>query len=221
MVEKPPLDGNKHIQEYLDKGEGQSIEFKQRLNKPDKIAKTICSLANTDGGVLLIGIKDDKSIAKIDTGQEKYILKEALQFYCEPPVELSVSEVFVTSDDFPFEESSVLLLEIPESENKPHKARNKSNEWQVYIRHDDQTLMAGTKAKKQLEVEDVPIRKPKLNKNQQRLLAFLKKNSRITQKEYASLVNISDRRARRELMENLDLGLIRVLEHEKDDYFVL
>ena len=222
IEEKPLVEGKHHIESYLLKGERQTIEFKQRLTKPQKIAKTITSLANTDGGILMIGIRDDKAIIGVNVEQEKYILYDAVNHYCDPPIKLSVTEVLVTKDEYPQNTISVLVVEIPESNDKPHKAQYKAGEWQTYIRYKDQTLIAGGRTEKMLELEEnQPAKKPKLSKNQQRLLGYLAKNNRITQKEYASLVNISERRARRELMENLDIGIIRVLEHEQEDVYVL
>ncbi len=222
IEEKPLIEGKHHIEAYLIKGERQTIEFKQRLTKPQKIAKTITSLANTDGGILMVGIRDDKAIVGIDVEQEKYILYDAINHFCDPPVFVSVTEVLVTQDDHPHKPVSVLVVEIPESNTKPHKAQFKPHEWQVYIRHKDQTLIAGTKTERMLEMDEpAHLKKPKMSKNQHRLLSYLAKNDRITQKEYASLVNISERRARRELMENLDIGIIRVLEHEQEDVYVL
>lgn len=222
ITENKLKEGKEHIEELLIKGERQTIEFKQRLNKPEKIAKTICSLANTDGGNLMIGIRDNKTIMGVDVEQEKYILEEAIRFYCDPPVHLNLTEILVSKEEYPFQTVSVLLVEIPESVTKPHKAKDKRGDWHAYIRHKDQTLIAGDKTEKLLETEDIETtKKPKLSKNQQRLLSYLQRNSRITLKEYAKLVNISERRARRELLENLDIGIIRVLEHEKDDVYVL
>jgi len=220
--ELKPKEGKEHIQEYLEAGEKQTVEFKQRLNKPEKIAKTICSLANTDGGTLLIGIRDDKKVKGVDPEQEKYILNEALKFYCEPQLVVDLTEVFVPLDEYPYNlEVSVLIVTVKESDNKPHKAKDKQGEWQVIIRHNDQSIIAGDKTEKILESEDLQPSNIKLDKNQKRLLAYLKKKERITQKEYMNLVNISERRARRELQHNLDIGLVRVLEQNKEDYYIL
>lgn len=222
IVEQAPKEGKQYIQPFLIKGERQTVEYKQRLNQPEKIAKTICSLANTEGGTLLIGIRDNKTIMGVDPDQEKYILQEALNFYCDPPQQVKLTEVFVPQDDYPFDEVSVLVIEVAESSQKPIRAKNKKGEWQPYIRHRDQTIIAGSKAEVALENADqTSSKKPKLSKNQQRLLAYLQKHEQITQKQYTDLVNISDRRARRELMEALDLGLVRVLEHNKEDYYIL
>ena len=60
-------------EEIILKGEGHQIEFKPailynfRTGKPgisvkNIIAKTICSFLNSDGGILFVGVKDDKSI---------------------------------------------------------------------------------------------------------------------------------------------------------------
>ncbi|MDX1629236.1 MAG: putative DNA binding domain-containing protein [Fulvivirga sp.] len=221
ITEQTAEEGKEHIQKYLTQGEQQTVEFKQRLNQPEKIAKTICSLANTAGGTLLIGIRDDKTISGVDPEQEKFILEEALRFYCDPPIPITLTQVFVAADDHPFEEVTVLVVEVDESNQKPHRAKRKKGEWKAYIRHQDKTMIAGSKTEKLLETDDIPNSSKKLSKNQQKLINYLQKHERITQKEFAGLVNISERRARRELIDALEQGAVRVLELEKEDYYIL
>jgi len=42
----------------LSKGEGTRIEFKRRLPRDDRAARTLCAFANTRGGLLLVGVTD-------------------------------------------------------------------------------------------------------------------------------------------------------------------
>ena len=46
-------------------GENQNTEFKREYT--EEIKKTIIAFANTSGGILFIGVNDDKSITGIDT----------------------------------------------------------------------------------------------------------------------------------------------------------
>lgn len=204
---------------YLRKGEGEAIEFKQTLNSEYKIAKTICALANTKGGVILVGVKDDKNISGVDPEEEKHILVKAAGFCCDPPVPLEYEEI----DQFDPErlvERTILKVTIKESTVKPHYALTQKGDWVAYIRQNDKTLIAGDKTIKILRSNETPASK-NLSKNEKRLIDYLEKNERITLKKYTDIVNISSRRARRELNVALDKGLIRVLEHEKEDYYVL
>ena len=53
------------IKKYLIRGEDETLDYKQEISSAHKIAKTMCSFANHKGGVLLVGIRDNKSIAGV------------------------------------------------------------------------------------------------------------------------------------------------------------
>ena len=208
------------LKRYLRKGEGENVEFKQTINDEFKIAKTLCSLANTSGGTLLIGIRDNKSIAGVDPEEEKYLITKAAEFHCKPPVKITIEEIYLPDEDNEFEEKAVLKVWIPESDDKPHYAETKKGEWIPYLRQQDHTLMAGPQSVNQMQ-KSTPLNSYEITKNEKRLVAYLEKNQKITLKEFTKLVNISERRAKRELLDALDKGIIRILEHEKIDYYVL
>jgi predicted HTH transcriptional regulator len=210
------------LEKYLEKGEGEQVEFKQTLNNEFKIATTICSLANTRGGILLIGVKDDKTIAGVDPEEEKYFLLKAAEFHCRPPVPLKVEELFIT-DEYGGDqgEKVVLKVTIQKSSSKPHYAESKKGKWIAYLRQQDKTLIAGDQAVNIMEKDQDDDVSLTYTKNEERLLSYLQKNERITLKRYSDLVNISQRRARRELNDALGKGIIRILEHEKEDYYVI
>ncbi len=48
------------IADFLRRNESRILKFKQDLSSPDRVLRTIVSLANTTGGTLIIGIKDDR-----------------------------------------------------------------------------------------------------------------------------------------------------------------
>lgn len=207
------------LKKYLRKGEGETIEFKQTLNSEYKIAKTICALANTTGGVILVGVKDDKNISGVDPEEEKHILIKASDFCCDPPVTLEFEE-FDRFDEDRMEERTILKVIVKESSEKPHYALTKNGDWVAYLRQNDKTLIAGNKAVTLMKQNEPPV-STDLTKNEKRLLSYLEKNERITLKKYMDIVNISAQRARKELNDALDKGIIRVLEHEKENYYTL
>jgi predicted HTH transcriptional regulator len=209
------------IWEYLFKGEGENIEFKQKLNDEYKIAKTLCAFANTNGGTILIGVKDNKMVVGVDPEEEKHVLEKAAEFLCKPPVHVMLEEIEWTE---PGKEHEKIILKaaISASEERPHYAQSKSGDWIAYLRHKDKTLLAGPRAIAAMKngVEE-PHRQIKLTRNEERLLAYLNEHEKITLKKFMDLVNISSRRAKRELNDALDKGIIRTLQHEKEDYFVI
>ena len=51
----------------LQKGEGLMVEFKRAKNKlPENLFETICAFLNRNGGTIVLGINDDKTISGID-----------------------------------------------------------------------------------------------------------------------------------------------------------
>ena len=58
----------KTISELIELGENEQIEFKSTLAERKKILITITALANTKGGVILVGIQDNGDVLGIDLG---------------------------------------------------------------------------------------------------------------------------------------------------------
>ena len=64
-LRKKRLKRNRHMTEkeiirLLEKGETHKVEYKSSLSDTDRIIEVVCSFANTEGGVVLIGIKEEK-----------------------------------------------------------------------------------------------------------------------------------------------------------------
>jgi len=209
------------LKSLIIKGEGEKVDFKQKISQPYKIAKTISAFANTKGGVLLVGVQDDKTIMGVDPEEEKYLLETASDFYCDPPIPLSYQEV---EDEE--EEKIVLIVRIKESKDKPHFVRDKNNKLHAYIRQNDKCIPAGktmlTLMKKgHTAANGKTVAIPLNSFNERKLIAYLKKHERITLKQFMQIVNISRRRALRILTDLTLDGAIRIHEHEKESYYTL
>ena len=59
------LTGEAYILELIKEGEHQQQDFKFEISDVCKIAKSLSAFANTDGGRLLIGVKDNGKIAGV------------------------------------------------------------------------------------------------------------------------------------------------------------
>lgn len=73
-----------HILKMLIRGEDDTLDFKQTISSASKIAKTMAAFANHKGGTLLVGIRDNKTVAGIRTEDEKYMLDLAACFFANP-----------------------------------------------------------------------------------------------------------------------------------------
>ena len=88
-----------YIHALIAEGEHQQQDFKFEISDARKIAKTLSAFANTDGGRLLIGVKDNGKIAGVRSEEEKYMIEAAAQLYCIPEVEYTEDDVFDRAQD--------------------------------------------------------------------------------------------------------------------------
>lgn len=120
---------------YIREGEHQTQDFKFRVDDAKKIARTLAAFANTEGGRLLIGVKDNGKVVGVLPEEEFHIIQGAAEMYCKPIVEF---ETKVWQDDHKL----VLEVFVPLSNKKPHKAKDESGGWKTYVRRKDHTLLA-------------------------------------------------------------------------------
>ena len=58
-----------NIKELIDRGESQSLEFKESLKLKDEIGEAISAFSNLDGGVVVVGVSDDGGVLGVDIGK--------------------------------------------------------------------------------------------------------------------------------------------------------
>ncbi len=78
-----------YLNELISKGESQVLDFKFAVNDSRKIARSLVAFANTDGGRLLIGVKDNGVISGVRTGEELYMVDTANLMYCVPEISMT------------------------------------------------------------------------------------------------------------------------------------
>ena len=57
------MDDKRYIRRLINEGEHQQQDFKYRVSDAMKLAKSVSAFANTDGGRLLIGVRDDGNMS--------------------------------------------------------------------------------------------------------------------------------------------------------------
>ena len=58
---------NCNIQKLIDGGEGLTVEFKKaQAELPKSLFETICAFLNRQGGIILLGVADDKTVVGVD-----------------------------------------------------------------------------------------------------------------------------------------------------------
>jgi hypothetical protein len=128
--------GQKYLRSLIAEGEHQQLDFKFEISDARKIARTLSAFSNTDGGRLLIGVKDNGRISGIRSEEEYYMAESAATLYCKP-------EVAFEPKNYQINGKTVLEIYIPPAEHRPVYARDHDNRWLAYIRVADENILAG------------------------------------------------------------------------------
>ena len=126
-----------HLKNLILTGEHQQLDFKFEISDSRKIAKTLVAFSNSDGGKLLIGVKDNGRIAGVRTDEEFFMVQAAADMYCKPAVTFESKRWVV-------EGKTVLEVTIPKGKNLPYLAETEPNKWLAYIRVKDENILATT-----------------------------------------------------------------------------
>jgi predicted HTH transcriptional regulator len=209
--------------DLVGQGETGHTEFKRLVHSPQKIAKSIAAFANTSGGVILIGVDDDKKIIGIESEKETLeIIYDAIRYHIEPEpvIETHIQE---------YKRRMVLLVEIPESPDKPHfhiesvirhDTLKRVVERKVYTREGSHNRAATEDRICLMQSGSMPL-KLSFGAKEKMLLSYLDRNARITAKEFADLSGLSLPKARRILISMVKGGAVCLLTEGKDSYYTL
>ena len=127
--------GEAYIQKLIKEGEHQQQDFKFEISDVCKIAKSLSAFANTNGGRLLIGVKDNGKIAGVRSEEEQYMIQAAAELYCTPPVVYEMTTYIV-------EGKQVLLADIKRTEKRPVYAKCEDGKLLAYVRIADENILA-------------------------------------------------------------------------------
>lgn len=196
------------IEELIKQGEHQQLDFKFEVSDSKKIARTLSAFANTDGGRLLIGVKDNGVIAGVRSEEEYYMIEAASNMYTRPVVPFEARR-------WDMHGKTVLEIYIAPSVDKPHTAPDKENNYKAYIRVDDENILANEVLifswKKQRKSDGTLL---KISKPVERLFAWLDTHTYISINQFCRTAHINYYTARNILS---DLIAIRALKYSVID----
>jgi predicted HTH transcriptional regulator len=202
-----------YIQKLITQGEHQQLDFKFEVSDARKIARSMVAFANTDGGTLLIGVKDNGAIAGVRSEEEIYMIDAAATMYCKPEIKYSVQ----TWNE---QGKSVLEVKIPKSLTPPHYANDDKGKWLVYIRVKDQNLLANSIWLKVLKRKQNPEgTMVRYRESEKILLDYLSENPFITLSKFSRIAVIPENKAETILVNLISLGIIEMEIREDDAYY--
>ena len=204
-----------HITRLISEGEHQQLDFKFEIADAHKIARTLSAFANTDGGRLLIGVKDNGALAGVRSEEEYYMVEAAAKMYCKPPVDFSVRE-------WNLNKKIILEITIQKSTQKPHSAKQKEGTWLAYHRVKDQNFVVNRILLRVWKEENSPRGVwIKFTEPEKFLLDYLEKNPSISLSRFIKLAGIKRHKAENILVRFLLLKIIRMNFTENLTYFTL
>ena len=124
-----------YIRQLVSEGEHCHQDFKFEISDARKIARSLSAFANTEGGRLLVGVKDNGKIAGVRSEEEIYMIEAAAEMYCQPKAEIE-TQTYIA------EGRTVLEVRIGEAATKPVYALDEENKPKAYIRIKDENILA-------------------------------------------------------------------------------
>jgi len=116
------------LMEIIRNGESSGVEFKRDDVHPQSLAKEIASLANLEGGYILLGVEKDGTV----TGLTRLDIEEWVMNICSnniQPAIIPYFEIVVWEGD-----KKIGVITIPEdSPDKPYKAL-RGSQWVTFVR---------------------------------------------------------------------------------------
>ncbi len=133
------------IEELLAQQEGKTLEFKQDLSSRRNIVKTITAFANTAGGTLLIGVKDDnKAVMGVENPlEDEERLASMIADSIEPRLVPSI-------DIINWQGRNLLVVEVYPSPLRPHHVKEMGPENGTLVRIGSTNRQADSPLRKEL-----------------------------------------------------------------------
>ena len=129
------MDDKRYLTSLIREGEHQQQDFKYRVSDACKLAKSVSAFANTDGGRLLIGVRDDGHLSGVRSEEEIYMMHQAAYKYCRP-------EASIKFDTYHVDGRTIVIATVPPSERRPVCAIGEDGKTRAYIRIADENIVA-------------------------------------------------------------------------------
>ncbi|HYC84154.1 MAG TPA: ATP-binding protein [Chryseosolibacter sp.] len=203
------------LKKLMQQGEGAYLEFKRKATDPDKIVREMIAFANTGGGILLLGVGDDRSMPGLKYPEgESHVVREALK-KCRPA--LTIKERFIPIGN----SRTIIEYRIPESKNKPHYQVT-GEQRESFVRVNDQSIKASKEireiVKRIQQKKDVRFY---YGEHEKFLMSYLEEHKVITLKKFIELRNVKPAYASKKMILLVLADVLTITPHEKGDLYSL
>lgn len=194
-----------YINNLIKQKENQQLDFKHSITDSKKIARSLAAFSNTDGGRLLIGVRDNGSIAGVNNDEEFYMVQAAADMYCKPAIKFETKV-------WTIEGKSVLEIIISKFHgDKLVSAPDKNGIYKVYIRVNDENIIVNNIYLKVWSIKNfgrgIYIR---YDEPEKILFKYLRENKSITLSKFKKVANLSKYRAERIIVNLIVLDILEI-----------
>ena len=144
-----------HLFDLIAQGEHQQQDFKYKVEDAAKLARSVSAFANTDGGRLLIGVRDDGSIHGVRSEEEIFMMHAAAYKFCTPQPTLQFETLQVPTAPhggrlrtvvictvMPSAERPVFVIEDMAGEVRRSAEKDTARRRTAYVRIADENIVA-------------------------------------------------------------------------------
>lgn len=177
------------LKQLIADGENLHLDFKYCVSDSRKIARTLSAFANSDGGRILIGVRDNGSIAGIKSDEEIYMVDTAAHLFCRPEITYKIVQHTTGG-------KTILEVDVLKGTKRPYQVKNENGRWLSYFRNNDQNLLANRVLlqvwRKEEKGRGVLV---KFGKAENSLMDYLKENGSVTLSKFRKIARISSYKA--------------------------
>ena len=186
----------------LQEGEGQYIEFKEKLGLD--FSKEIVAFANSSGGKIFLGVTDNSEVKGIEITNKLKSQIQDIAKNCDPSIEIELESV---------EGEDILVVSVEEGKNKPYSckegfylrmgANSQKMTPRAYPEKSSKKIFTGSKRD---EIMELAVKEGKIRFDEQICKDFDWKDFDSEKFEYyLKLAGLSNNLGREDMLKNLKI----------------
>ena len=129
---------------YVSRGPSETVHFFKQVFHEDTLCSTISSMANSQGGFVIIGV-DLVNYHLVGTNKDIPSVEKLIQRYCHPKIPMGIK--LIRRND-----KEIMVIQIPVGKDRPYLFNDK-----CYIREACQTRLATEEEELFFDKNDIPI----------------------------------------------------------------
>lgn len=208
----------REVKKLIYYGENSRVEFKRKINHPEKVVKEVVAFANTDGGHLFVGVDDDRTIVGSKYAEEEdFVMQKAIRELCRPAIDFQMN-IFQITD-----KRALLHYEIFPGKNKPYYAFEKKTHryGKAFVRVEDRSIQASPEMRKILKHANNPQNTHiSYGSNEKILFSFLHENEKVTVNQFREITGLDRQVASSTIVQMVLANILKVIPREQEDWFM-